>query len=53
MFTRSKSKRGEGALEKINPKIGKRQTSQKKAMESRKKDGDASTSLELSTNHYQ
>lgn len=45
--TRSKSKGGEGALEKINIEIGKWQTSQKEEMESPKKDGDALKYREL------
>jgi hypothetical protein len=40
MLTRSKSKRGEGAFEKLNPEIGKRKASQKEAMESPNKYGD-------------
>jgi hypothetical protein len=52
MLSKSKSK-WEGALEKINLEIGKRKASQKEAMESPKKDGDASKSPELSTKHYQ
>ena len=53
MLTRSKSKLGEGALKILNLEIGKRKTSQKEAMESPKKDGDASKYPELSTKHSQ
>lgn len=44
MLTKSKSKRGEGALEKLNPEIRKRKASRKEAMECQKKDGGASKS---------
>ena len=52
MLTRSNSKRGEGALEKLNLEIRKMKESQKEAMDSPKKYGSLK-SIELSTNYYQ